>query len=107
MQHRGIACHVPFVMTMHQTHCNIEGKSRYEQALHVKPAAAQHRTTQHSTAAAQHSSWHKKMRHSIQPMTAGDSMHSRRPVGSSRPGAHVHVGHGLNGGVVVIVEGDG
>ncbi len=39
--------------------------------------------------------------------TANGSMHSRRPVGSSGPGAHVHVGHGLNGGVVVIVEGHG
>ncbi len=29
-----------------------------------------------------------------------------RPVGAAGPGAHVHVGHVLNGGVVVIVEGD-
>jgi len=75
---------------MYERHCNIEGKgqakagmSRHHLLQHstAQHSTAQHSTAQHSTAqhsTAQHSSGYSKVKHSIQPMTAGDSMHSRR-----------------------------
>jgi len=70
---------------MYERHCNIEGKGQAKAGMSrhhlLQHSTAQHSTAQHSTAqhsTAQHSSGYSKVKHSIQPMTAGDSMHSRR-----------------------------
>jgi len=57
MQRDGIACHVPFVMTMYERHCNIEGNGQAKAGMSrhhlLRHSTAQHSTAQHSTA--QHS----------------------------------------------------